>query len=162
VPSTRPVDLAGTGPPLGRDQHDHGPARAGVGLARARGARDRRDLGHDLVEHGSHALVHGLGIRALQEARRIAAALEQAAQFLAGDGREHGRVGDLVAVEVQHWKHRAVVDRVEELVRVPACRQRPGLGLAVAHHAAHEQSRVVEHRAVRMRQRVAQLAALVN
>src|SRR5206468_12289539 len=50
----------------------------------------------------------------------------------------------------------------EELVRVPAGRQRPGLGLAVTDDAEHDEIRVVERRTERMDQRVAQLATLVD
>ena len=78
------------------------------------------------------------------------------------DPRQHRRVGDLVAVEVQDRQHRAVGGRVEELVRVPARGERPGLGLAVADHAGHDQVGVVERGAVGVRQRVAELAALVD
>ena len=63
---------------------------------------------------------------------------------------EHRRVGDLVAVQVQNRQHRAVAHRVEKLVRMPARRQRTGLGLAVTDDAGDEQARVVERRAVRM------------
>ena len=40
--------------------------------------------------------------------------------------------------------------------------QRPGLGFAIADHAARSQVRIVERRAVGVNQRVAQLAALIN
>ena len=75
---------------------------------------------------------------------------------------QHRRVGDLVPVEVQDRQHRAVGGRVEELARVPAGRQRPGLGLAVADHAGHDQVRVVERGPVGVHERVAELAALVD
>src|SRR5439155_26568667 len=52
--------------------------------------------------------------------------------------------------------------RVQELVRVPARRERPRLGLAVADDARDEQVGVVEGRAERVRERVAELAALVD
>ena len=45
---------------------------------------------------------------------------------------------------------------------MPARRERPGLGLAVADDAADEQVRVVEGGAVGVRERVAELAALVD
>ena len=45
---------------------------------------------------------------------------------------------------------------------MPARRQRPGLRLAVADHAGDDQVRVVERGAVGVRERVAQLAALVD
>src|SRR5256885_6597112 len=52
--------------------------------------------------------------------------------------------------------------RVQELVRVPARRQRPRLGLAVADDARDEEVRVVVGRAEGVRERVAELPALVD
>ena len=60
---------------------------------------------------------------------------QQRGQLVVADPGEHGRVGDLVAVEVQDRQHRAVAGRVEELVGVPGGGQRPGLRLAVADDA---------------------------
>ncbi len=96
------------------------------------------------------------------EQRPVPVALHQRDELVLGDAREHRRVRDLVAVQVEDRQHRAVALRVQELVRVPARRERPGLGLAVADDAADEQVRVVERRAVGVRQRVAELAALVD
>ena len=45
---------------------------------------------------------------------------------------------------------------------MPGGGQRAGLGLAVANHAGDDQAGIVEHRAERVGQRVAQLAALVD
>jgi hypothetical protein len=130
--------------------------------ALARGALDLRDLLGDLVERGGHQPVHRPWVIALDEARRVAVALQQRAQLLAGYPREHGGASDLVAVEVQHGQHRAVAHGVEELVRVPTRGQRAGFGLAVADRAADEQVGVVERGAVGVNERVAQLAALVD
>ena len=63
---------------------------------------------------------------------------------------------------MQDRQHRAVGARVEELVRVPAGGERPGLGLAVADDAGDEQVGVVEGGAVGVGERVAELAALVD
>ncbi|HEV7137710.1 MAG TPA: hypothetical protein VGN43_13820, partial [Steroidobacteraceae bacterium] len=63
---------------------------------------------------------------------------------------------------MQDRQHRAVAGRIEELVRVPAGGERPGLGLAVADHAGDQQIRVVEGSAEGVRQRIPELAALVN
>src|SRR5205823_6464510 len=79
-----------------------------------------------------------------------------------GNACEDGWVGDLVAVQVQDRQDRAVGLRVEELVRVPAGRERSRFGLAVADDARDEQIGVVESRAERMRERIAELAALVD
>jgi hypothetical protein len=63
---------------------------------------------------------------------------------------------------MQDRQHGAVAGGVQELVRVPARRQRPGLRLAVADDAGDEQVRVVERSAERVDERVAELAALVD
>src|SRR5581483_9302724 len=57
---------------------------------------------------------------------------------------------------------RPVGQRVEELVRVPARRERARLRLAVADDAGDGQGRVVEGRAVGVRERVAELSTLVD
>ena len=157
------VDLLRAGPALRRAQDDHRPARplawlAGPG-ARAGSPRSRR------ARRRARPPAPGApssGSSPVDEARRVAVALEQRAQLVLGDAGQHRRVGDLVAVEVQDRQHGAVARRVEELVRVPARGQRPGLGLAVADDAADEQVRVVERGAVGVHERVAELAALVD
>ena len=156
------VDLLRAGPALRRAQHEHRPARPLRGLACPSGALDLGDLVERAVELGRERLVDRVGIVARDEARRVAVALEQRAQLVLGDARQHGRVGDLVAVEMQHRQHGAVARRVDELVRVPAGGERPGLRLAVADHAADDQVRVVERGAVGVDERVAELAALVD
>ena len=83
-------------------------------------------------------------------------------ELLVADAGQDGRVGDLVAVQVEDRQHGPIVRRVEELVRVPAGGQRAGLGLAVADDAGDDQVRVVERRAEGMAQAVAELAPLVD
>ena len=75
---------------------------------------------------------------------------------------EDRRICDLVAVEVQDRQHRAVACRVQELVALPACCQRPRLRLAISDCHRRDQIRVVEHRAEGMGDRVPQLAAFVD
>ena len=99
---------------------------------------------------------------AADDERPPAVALEEGEELALRDPREHGRVGDLEAVQVQHRQHRPVGLRVEQLVRVPARGQRPRLRLAVADDARDEQVGVVERRAERVHERVAELAALVD
>ena len=160
------VHLARAGPALGRAQDDHRPARPLGHAALARGLLDLGDLVQRLVEHGRKALVNGRVLLAVEAARHdqgpVAVALEELEQLLVADPRQHGRVGDLVAVQVQDGEDGAVLLRVEELVRVPAGGQRTGLGLAVADDAAHEQIGVVEGGAEGVGDRVAELAALVD
>ena len=81
---------------------------------------------------------------------------------IVADAREDGRVGDLVAVEVQNRQHRTVADRIDEFVRMPGGGERPGLGFAVAHHAGDDQLGIVQAGAIGMGQAVAELATLVD
>ena len=78
------------------------------------------------------------------------------------DARENRWVRDLVAVEIEDRQHRAVANRIDELVRMPRGGERPGLRLAVADDARDDEFRVVERRAVGVRQAVAELAAFVD
>ncbi len=152
------VDLCRPGPALGRAQDDHRPARP-------RPVGFRLDLGDPVerrVQRARQRLVDLIRVVTGHEQRLVPVAAQQLSQLVLGDAREHRRIGDLVAVQVQHRKHRAVACRVDELVRVPARGQRPGLGLAVADDAQHHQVGIVERGAVGMHERVAQLAALVD
>ncbi len=156
------VDFLGAGPALRRAHDDHRPLGPVLESIRPRVILDAADVVHDLFQRFRHQLVHRLRVVALDEMRDVAVAAEQRFEFLVRDAREHGRIGDLVAIEVQDRQHGAVVDRIEELVGVPARRHRAGLGLAVADDAGDDQARVVEGRAVGMRHRIAKLAALVD
>ncbi len=156
------VDLLGTGPALGRAQDDHGPARTRRVAVPTRVGLDPPDLGDDRVEGARHELVHLLRFVTFDEIGRVTVASEEMIQLLVADAGQHRRVRDLVAVEVQDRQHSTVQGGVEELVGVPARGQRSGLGLAVAHHAGHDQIGVVEGGAVGVGEGVAQLAALVD
>ena len=160
------VDLPRTGPALGCPQDDHRPAGTPGVLALAGPALDLLDLVQCLVERCREAFVHMLGRFSVEAAgndeRSVAVALEERDELVLGNPREHRRIGDLVAVQVQDRQHGAVGGRIQELVRVPARRQRPGLGLAVADDARDEQVRVVEGGAVGVRERVPELASLVD
>src|SRR4029078_2108023 len=98
----------------------------------------------------------------MDEDRRVPVALEQRDELVRRDPGEDGGVRDLVAVQVQDRQDGTVGRGVQELVGVPARRERPGLGLAVAYRAADDEARVVERGAVRVDERVSQLAALVD
>ena len=116
----------------------------------------------DRVESRGHELVHRHRVVALDEIRRVTVAAEERFQFVAGNARQHRGPGNLVAVQMQDGQHGAVVHRIEKLVRVPAGRERAGLRFAVADDARDEQVGIVERRAECVRERVPQLAALVN
>ena len=105
------VDLLRAGPALRAAQHDHRPARP---LARslrpsARMLLDRADAGRAPSSSASAmAWCISVGLVALDEQRLIAVAAKQAANFVVAHPAEDGRVGDLVAVEMQDRQHGAV------------------------------------------------------
>ncbi len=146
------VNLLRTGPALGSPQHDHRPERALFGAALPRLALNGVDAVDDAIHRGGHLLVNVLGVISLDDPRLVAVADHQVMQFIVRNPRQNGRVGDLVAVEVQDRQHGAVSRRIEELVRVPRRGERPGLGLAIADDAGDDQVRIVERRAVGMRE----------
>jgi len=157
------VDLFRAGPALGAAQHDHRPVRPLGAFAAVAGVLlDRSDAGERDIERIGHGPVHQLGIVALDEQRLVTKSAKEIADLAVGHAAEHGRVRDLVAVEVQDRQHGAVMRGIEELVGVPGRRQRPGLGLAVADNAGDDQIGIVERRAIGMHQRVTELAALVD
>ncbi len=63
---------------------------------------------------------------------------------------------------MENREHDAVVDGMGELVGMPTRGQRPGLGLAVADHGDDNEFRIVESGAVGVRERVSELATLVD
>jgi hypothetical protein len=99
---------------------------------------------------------------ALDEVGLVAVALHQLGELVLRDAREEAGVGDLVAVQVQDRQHAAVARRAQELVAVPPGGERAGLRLAVSDDACDDQIGVVERRAVRVGQRITELAALVD
>ena len=128
----------------------------------ARVVLDSLDLLDRRVERRGHRLVHRRGLVTLDEVGRPAVAAQQLLQFLARDARQQRRVGDLVAVEMQDRQHRAVGHRIEKLVRMPCRGERTGLRFAVADDAGDDEIGIVEHRAERVAERIAQLAALMD
>ena len=106
--------------------------------------------------------MHLCRVVALDEVGRPAVPLEQGFQFVVGNAGKHGGIVDLVAVELKDRQHRAVTDRVQELVGMPGRGQRAGLGFAIANHHGDQQVGIIESGAKGVRDAVAQFAALVN
>ena len=156
------VDLRRAGPALRRDEQDHRPRPALQVAVLAGRAPGLADHVVGLVERSGHLAVHVGRVVALDGDHVVAVAAQQALELFARDPGGDGRVGDLPAVEGQDRQHRAVVDRVDELVAVPARGQRAGLELAVADHRGHDEVGVVHRGAVGVREHVAELAALVD
>ena len=156
------VHFFGARPALGAAQNDHGPPGAGRFAARAGFLLNAPDFEHTVLEGRGHLLMHVRRVAALHEVRRPAIAHEQALQFVVGNAGKHGGIVDLVAVELQDRQHRAVPDRVQELVGMPGGGQRTGFGFPIANHYGDQQVGIVVRGAKGMRDAVAQLAALMN
>ncbi len=156
------VDLRGPGPAFWRAQDDCRPARALARAVLARLALEPADVCVGLVHRRRQRLMNTRGLVAADEDRAMPVAAQQVGELVVADAGEHGRIGDLPAVQMQDRQHRSVGRRIEELVRVPAGRKRARLCLAVADHAGDEQIRVVESGAIGVAERVAELSALVN
>ena len=156
------VNIVRAGPALGSAQDDHRPARAGGVAVFARIGLIGENLLYAVIKRLGHGAVHGHGVAALDEVRLPAAAVEESFELFVRDAGKDGRVGYLVAIEVQYGQHRAVGLSVDELVELPAGGQRSGLCLAVADDAGHDELRVVGHGAEGVGQGVAQLTALVD
>ena len=149
-------------PPFRRSQNDHGPLRTRSAGFGARLYLDRLDpVKHD-VERRGHQFVHDRGVASRHIVRLVAIALHERGELRLGNTREDRGAGDLVAVQMEDRQHRAVARGVDELVRVPARGERRRLRLAIADDATGDEIRIVECRAVRMRERVAELTALVD
>lgn len=123
---------------------------------------DRPDADERDVERVCHGPVHQSGIVALDEQRLVAEPAEEIADLVVAHPAEHGRIGNLVAVEMQDRQHRAVMRRIEEFVGVPGRGERAGLGLAVTDDTGDDQVGIVEGRAIGMHQRVTELTAFVD
>ena len=106
--------------------------------------------------------MHRGRVVAFHEVGRPAAASEKLLQFLVLDAGQHGRVADLVAVEVQDRQHGAIGHRIEKLVGLPGCRQGACFRLTIADDAGDDQIGIVEHRPEGMAERIPKLATFVN
>ena len=156
------VHVLRAGPALRGAQHDHRVDRTGRVAGLAGVLADGEDfLGYG-VERVRQCAVYLHRLIALDEIRLPAAALEHFAQLLFGNTRQQGRVGDLVAVQVQDRQNNAVRHRIEELVAVPRGCQRAGLRLAVTDNHGCDQVGVIQHRTEAVRQRITQFTALVD
>ncbi len=121
------------GPALGGAQHDHRPGRPHRFTACTSFGADLKNAPDRPIHGGSHGFVHGLRFTAFHENRLPAIAAHQARQLVMRNPRQQGRVGDLVAIQVQHRQHRPIADRVEELVDMPRSGQGSGFGLPITH-----------------------------
>ena len=159
------VDLTRPRPALGRTKNEHRPPPRGrlVAASRRLNGVDRVERG---VERDREALVNRAWLFAVEAAgdeRRLPTVPpEEFEKLVLRDSGEHGRVRDLVAVEMQDRQNRPVAARVQELVRVPARGHRARLRLAVTDDARDEELRVVERGSECMGERISELTAFVD
>jgi len=159
------VDLARPRPALRTPEHDHRPPWPDRLTFLARASLDLGDLVERLVQHGCEprvcvkVIVVGVD---LDVERSVAVTRQESVELLGRDPCKHGRIRDLVSVQMQDRQHRAVDPRVQELVGMPTRCERSGLGLAVSDDAGDEQVGVVEGGAVGVCEGVAELSALVD
>jgi hypothetical protein len=106
--------------------------------------------------------VHLARLVSLDEDRLVPVPAEELLQLVAADPRRNGGTGDLVSVEMEDREHRAIVDRVQEFVRVPAGCQGGRFELSVPDDATGQQIRVVEDRPVGVGQAVAELTPFMD
>ena len=158
----QPVHGLGAGPAFRRTQDDHWPHRPFASRVRARVGLDAANPVDHPIERCSHRLVHLVGLLAFDEVRLVAVTAKKLVELLVAYAGKHRWTRDLVAIQVKDRQDRTVTSRVQKLVGMPARRERGGFGLAVAYDARDDQIRVVERRAVRVHQRVSELAALVD
>jgi hypothetical protein len=156
------VDLLRAGPALGGPQHDRRPGRPPAEPLAPGLVLDGPDRVVAGVQRAGQRLVDRGRIVALDEARVVAVALEQRRDVAVAHATHHRGTRDLVLVEVEDRQHRAVACGVEEAHALPRAFERTGLGFAVADDAGDDEVRVVERRAERVHERVAELAALVD
>jgi hypothetical protein len=127
------IDFLRTGPSLWRPEDDHRPARAFGEAVPARVGLNALDLCKNGVQRACHEFVHFVRLMALDKIRRITVATKKVVEFFGTNPGQNRRVGDLVSIEMQDREDHTVGDRIEELVGMPARRQRSGFRLAVAH-----------------------------
>src|ERR1700733_7615911 len=124
------VNLFGPRPALGGTKNNHRPARTSGISSRAGMLLDRTNLQNALLQCRSHLLVHRKRLVAFDEVRFVAVSDQKRFQLIMRNAREDCRIRDLVAIEVQHRQDRSITNRIEEFVRMPRRRERPGLSLA--------------------------------
>src|SRR5258708_6451395 len=113
---------------------------------------------HYRVQSSSHELMHRFWLVSLDKIRLPAVASEEIGKLLIIHPAKHGRVSDLVAVEMQDGQHCAIPCRIQKLIAMPARSQRSGFRLTVSHHTACEQVWVVEYRTASVHDRITQFS----
>ena len=151
-----------TSPSLGRAQDDHGPDGLLLEPALTRLLLNGSNLGIAIVQRSSQELVDNFRIVAFNKIGLVAASYVQGLQVFIAGPRLNRRSGNLVAVEVQNRKHRAVPRWIEEVDGLPASFERTSLRFSVTDDAGNDQIRIVESGAESVNQRIAKFSALMH
>ena len=149
-------------PSFRRAQHDCRPARSLHHPRRPRRVLDRPDARVTAVQDDGERAMHRKRIIAGHFVHVIPVRVQQHAHVGIRSATQHRRSRDLVLVQVQDGQHRPVARRIEETHPLPRALERSRLGLAVADHTGHEQVGIVERRAERVDERVAQFPSLMD
>src|SRR6266478_327762 len=156
------VDCFWSGPTFRTAKNNHRPDRPPLESVPACVHLNGSDFSERFVQRASHELVHQYGIIAFHEVGLVTIAAEKLLQFLVTDASKEGGIGNFVTVQVQNRQHRSIVDRIQEFVRMPTTRQRPGFSLAIADNASDYQVRIVKGGAVTVGERVTEFPPFVN
>ena len=118
------------------------------------------NLHNDLIKRASQTLMHHGWDGAFHEMRFIAVTADQVGQFPMADAGEHGRIGDLEPIEMKDRKNRTIPCRIQKLVGVPTRGKCSRFRLTVADDAGHDQTRIIECRAICMDEAITELRPL--
>ncbi|EFH27144.1 hypothetical protein GVAMD_0243 [Gardnerella vaginalis AMD] len=120
----------------------------------------------DSFEHVSKATVDGHMILIVEASNElvwfITHAVEELMKLLIGNTGKNCWVSNLIAVQVQDWKHDTIGTWVHKLVGLPTGSQRTGLSFTIANDCWNEQAWVVHNSAVSVRKCVTKLATFVD
>ena len=110
------VDEFGSGPALGRLEHDHRPAWPRCNRVFACLTLDILDILYRFFHGGGHEAMHGVWVISFDEHRCPAAAFKEALKLVMIDPGKNSWIADLVTIEMKDGQNSAIAGRVEELV----------------------------------------------
>src|ERR1700690_491112 len=158
----QPVHNFGTGPSLERAHHDRGPSGTLPQPISARIFLNLLDRRVASFQGRGHLLMNRHWFVALDEKNLVTVPAQKLPHLIVSLAREDGGTGNLVAIEMQDRQHRAIARGIEEVDSLPRSFEWSGLRLAITDYARDDKLGVVECRAERMHERIAELTALVN
>ena len=149
-------------PALRRAQNNHRPNVIFRTVSSAHSILDSFDIAIGQLQRFRHRLMHTAGFRAFHKVRLPAHTCKKLPQHVIRSTGQNGRIGNLVAVQMQNRQHRAIFVRIDKFVALPGSGQRTSFRFSIADHAGRNQIGIVKYRAKGMGQRIAQFSALMN